>query len=82
MTRYNRSKNPTATLQEPGAKAGYCACPLHIAPAKTGGAKPAKPLVKPLETLTTSTLTPCKQGNLLLVLSPCSAAAGAPVKPC
>ena len=29
-----RSKNPTATSEEQGAKAGYWACPLHTAPPK------------------------------------------------
>ena len=29
-----RPKNPTATFEEPGAKAGYCSCPLHTPPLK------------------------------------------------
>ena len=33
-TRYKKTKNPTATSEEPGAKAGHCACPLHSAPPK------------------------------------------------
>ena len=28
-TRYTETRNPSATSEEPGAKAGYCACPLH-----------------------------------------------------
>ena len=27
-----RPKHPTATFDEPGTKAGYCACPLHTTP--------------------------------------------------
>ena len=30
--RYKRPKNSTATSEEPGAKVGYCACPLHLTP--------------------------------------------------
>ena len=29
-----KSKNPTATPEEPGADAGYYSCPLHTAPPK------------------------------------------------
>ena len=31
-TRYEKTKNPTATSEESGAKAGYCSWPLHTAP--------------------------------------------------
>ena len=33
-TRYKKTKNPTATSGDLGAKAGYCACPLHSTPPK------------------------------------------------
>ena len=33
-TRYKKTKNPTAASEEPGAKAGYSACPLHSTPPK------------------------------------------------
>ena len=29
-----RPKNPTATFEDPRAKAGYCTCPLHTTPPK------------------------------------------------
>ena len=31
-TMYKKTKNPTATSEELGAKTGSCACPLHRAP--------------------------------------------------
>ena len=31
-----KKKTPTSTSEEPGAKAGYCICPLHTAPPGMG----------------------------------------------
>ena len=46
-----RPKNPTATFEEPGAKAGYCACLLHSIPLKGGGKIPKATLsARPLDT--------------------------------
>ena len=46
-----RPKNPTATVDEPGAKAGYCACLLHSIPLKGGGKIPKATLsARPLDT--------------------------------
>lgn len=39
---YKKTKSPVATSEEPGAKTGYCACPLHTTPPK-GWANPLKP---------------------------------------
>ena len=50
-----RPKNPTATFEEPGAKAGYCACPLHTTPPKGW----AKHLCRPSGP--TPGHTPCKE---------------------
>ena len=48
----DKNKKPTATSEEPGAKAGYCACPLHTVPRKGGqttqATAPARPLDPPL----------------------------------
>ena len=70
-------KNPTATFEEPGAKAGYCTCPLHTPP--KGWAKHLSHPSNPTPGHT-ATLTPYKeparpssgseQGNLLSVLAP------------
>ena len=38
-----RPKNPTATSEEPRAKAGYCACPWHPTPLQGGGKPPLRP---------------------------------------
>ena len=86
-----RPKNPTATFEEPGAKAGYCTCPLHTTPPKGW----AKHLSRPsgLTPGHTPTRIPYKkqacpppwgesqQGNLLFVLT-LPAAGGAPIEPC
>ena len=44
-------KNPTATSEEPGAKAGYCPCPLHTAPPKGWAKHLSHPSCRPLDTL-------------------------------
>ena len=82
-----RPKNPTATFEEPGAKAGYCTCPLCTTPPKGW----AKHLSHPsgLTSGYTPTLTPyneqarqrppqgaSKHGNLLFVLTPASFSRG------
>ena len=42
--RYKETKKiPTAAFEEPGAKAGYCAYPLHTTPPKGWGCKIPKP---------------------------------------
>ena len=74
--RYKKTKKtPTATSEELGAKAGYCACPLHPAPPKGW----AKHLSHP------SGLTPGHIPTLTPYKEPACApawGAGAPVKPC
>ena len=78
-TRYKKTKNPTATSEEPGAKAGHCTCPLHKTPPEGWADHLSYP--SSLTPGNTSTLTPCKeparpaltkgeQGNLLSVLAP------------
>jgi len=69
-----RPKNPTATFEEPGAKAGYCPCPLHTTPLK-GWAKhlshPSSPTPGHTPTLTphkepAHSALGSKRGNQLL----------------
>ena len=43
-------KNPTATFEELGAKARYCACPLHATPAKGWTNHLSPPLARTLDT--------------------------------
>ena len=90
-TRYKKTKNPTATSEEAGAKAGYCACPLLSTPPK-GWADHLSHRSCPTPGHT-PTLTPCKElahptsGSewprepVTYSRSP-TAAAGTPVKPC
>ena len=79
-TRYKKTKNPTTTSEELGAKAGYCACPLHTAPPRGWAnhlSHPSGPTPGP-----TPTLTPYaseSKGNCYLFSLP-PAAAGVPVK--
>ena len=73
-TRYKKTKNPTATSEVWGAKAGYCACILHTAPPRGWAEHLSHPPSRPLD------LTPFKgpahhplrseQGHLLLVFTP------------
>ena len=59
-TRYKKTKkNPTATSDELGAKAGYSARPLHSTPPK-GWADHLSPPSSPTPGHT-PTLTPCKE---------------------
>ena len=55
----DKNKKPTATSEEPGAKAGYCACPLHTPPPKGW----VKHLSQPsgLTPGPSPTLTPCNE---------------------
>ena len=88
-TRYKKTKNPTATSEELGAKAGYCTCPLYTAPPK-GWAKHLSHSSGPTPG-PAPVLTPCKEpacphrpvskGTCYLFSLP-PASAGAPVKPC
>ena len=85
-----RPKNSTATFEEPGAKAGYCACPLHTTPPKGRAEHLSHP--PGLTPGHTPTLTPYKkeacppsgseQARAPVVCSRSPAAAGAPIKPC
>ena len=82
-TRYKKTKNPTATSEEPGAKAGYRACPLHSTPPKGRADSLSHPSgLTPGHTPTQ--LTPpqgASKGTCYLFSLP-RAAAGAPIKPC
>ena len=53
--RYKKTKNPAATSEGPGAKAGYCACPLPSTPPKGWAdhlSHPSSPTPGPAPTLT------------------------------
>ena len=80
-------QNPTAISEELGAKAGYCACPLHttLPKGRAHVTPPAPPLDPPLASPhMRNQLTPpwgaSKEIWYLLLLP--SAAAGAPIKSC
>ena len=86
-----RRKNPTATFEEPRAKAGYCPCPLHTTPTKGWAnhlSHPSRwtpghtPTLTPYNEQATppSTQEVSKETCYLFLLPP--AAAGAPIKPC
>ena len=79
--RYKKTPNPAATSEEPGAKAGYCTCNLHTPPPKrwanhlshssspNPGHTPSLMLYK--EPAHFPSPSGSKQGNLLLVITPC-----------
>ena len=79
-TRYKKTKNPTATSEEPRAKAKYCAWALHTAPPRGWAdhltTPPARPLDPPLPSphirnqLSLPSPAESKQGKLLLVFTP------------
>ena len=77
-----QEQKPNCHFGRARSKSWVLRMPFAHSTSKNGWGQTSQAPGQPLETLTTPTLTPCKQGNLLLVLSPCSAAAGAPVKPC
>ena len=89
-TKYKkRPKSPTAALEEPGAKAGHCACPLHTAPPKAWAdhlSHPSGPTPGHTPTLTPYKKQACpllseqasKRTCGLFLLPP----AAAPIKPC
>ena len=45
--RCKKTKNPTATSEEPGPKSEYCTCPLAFNTTE-GVGKPCKPLLQPI----------------------------------
>ena len=81
-------RNPTPTSEEPGAKVGYCACPLHTLPkgwadhlSHPSGLTPGhSPVLTPYRK---PDCTPFgnEPGNLFLFSLP-PAAVGDPIKPC
>ena len=78
-TKGTKRPNPTATSEEPGAKAGYYTCPLHSTPPDAGQNTKAIPPVRPMDTPLPSphirnqlapTPSGSKQGHLLLDFAP------------
>ena len=70
-TRYKKAKTQLPPLEEPGAKAGYCACALLTVPLShpSGWLTDLPPTLIPFK----EPARPCwasKQGNLLLVFTP------------
>ena len=69
-------KSPTATFEEPGAKAGYWACPLHNTPQSVGilpkltSALTPRHYPSPHVRNKVTSASPSEQGNVLFVLTP------------
>ena len=84
-TRYTETRNPSATSEEPGAKAGYCACPLHSTSSRRWAdhlSHPSSPYpVSGTSSFPAQPLSELNKQESLFVLAP-PAAAGAQIKPC
>ena len=88
-TRYKKTKNPTSRsqLEEPGAKAGYCACLLHTVPPRGWADHPSHPLARthPSPTLSFPVPAPLSSQGVnkeVTCFSSLLLAARVPKKPC